>query len=56
MGAGCRADHRALGCDLAGRSLALMGTRYYFAAPLFVLDAALTVIVAVTLLVVAFAR
>ena len=35
---------------------ALMGTRYYFAAPLFVLGAALTVIVAVTLLVVAFAR
>jgi len=34
----------------------LMGTRYYFAAPLFVLGAALTVIVAVTLLVVAFAR
>jgi hypothetical protein len=35
---------------------ALMGTRYYFAAPLFVLGAALTVTVAVTLLVVAFAR
>jgi len=35
---------------------ALMGTRYYFAAPLFVLGAALTVIVAVTLLLVAFAR
>jgi len=35
---------------------ALMGTRYYFAAPLFVLGAALTVIVAVTLLVVAFSR
>jgi hypothetical protein len=34
---------------------ALMGTRYYFAAPLFVLGAALTVVVAVTLLVVAFA-
>src|SRR5438132_9312834 len=32
---------------------ALMGTRYYFAAPLFVLGAALTVIFAVTLLVVA---
>jgi len=35
---------------------ALMGTRYYLAAPLFVLGAALTVIVAVTLLIVAFAR
>ena len=35
---------------------ALMAARYYFAAPLFVLGAALTVIVAVTLLVVAFAR
>ena len=35
---------------------ALMGTRYYFGAPLFVLGAALTVVVAVTLLVVAFAR
>jgi len=35
---------------------ALMGARYYLAAPLFVLGAALTVIVAVTLLVVAFAR
>ena len=35
---------------------ALMGTRYYFAAPLFVLGSALTVIVAVTLLIVAFAR
>src|SRR6476661_10577440 len=35
---------------------ALMGTRYYFDAPLFVLGAALTVVVAVTLLVVAFAR
>jgi hypothetical protein len=35
---------------------ALMGTRYFLAAPLFVLGAALTVIVAVTLLVVAFAR
>jgi hypothetical protein len=35
---------------------ALMGTRYYFDAPLFILGAALTVVVAVTLLVVAFAR
>jgi ABC-type phosphate transport system auxiliary subunit len=35
---------------------ALMGTRYYFDAPLFVFGAALTVAVAVTLLVVAFAR
>jgi hypothetical protein len=35
---------------------ALMGTRYYLDAPLFVLGAALTVVVAVTLLVVAFAR
>jgi hypothetical protein len=35
---------------------ALMGRRYYFDAPLFVLGAALTVVVAVTLLVVAFAR
>src|SRR5712671_371047 len=35
---------------------ALMGTRYYFAAPLFILGAALTVVVAITLLVVAFAR
>jgi hypothetical protein len=35
---------------------ALMGQRYFFAAPLFVLGAALTVIIAVTLLVVAFAR
>jgi hypothetical protein len=35
---------------------ALMGTRYYFDAPLFVLGAALTVIVAVILLVVAFVR
>jgi hypothetical protein len=35
---------------------ALMGTRYYLAAPLFVLGAALTVVVAVTLLIVAFAR
>jgi hypothetical protein len=35
---------------------ALMGTRHYFDAPLFVLGAALTVAVAVTLLVVAFAR
>ena len=34
----------------------LMGTRYYFDAPLFVLGAALTIIVAVTLLIVAFAR
>jgi hypothetical protein len=33
-----------------------MGRRYYFDAPLFVLGAALTVVVAVTLLVVAFAR
>jgi len=36
--------------------LALMRTRYYFDAPLFVVGAALTVIVAVTLLVGAFAR
>jgi hypothetical protein len=36
--------------------LALMGTRYYFDAPLFVVGATLTVIVAVTLLAVAFAR
>jgi hypothetical protein len=35
---------------------ALMGRRYYFDAPLFVLGAALTVVVAITLLVVAFAR
>ena len=35
---------------------ALMGTRYYLAAPFFVLGAALTVVVAVTLLIVAFAR
>jgi hypothetical protein len=35
---------------------ALMGTRYYFDAPLFVLGAALTVIIAVILLVVAFVR
>jgi hypothetical protein len=35
---------------------ALMGTRYYFDAPLFVLGAALTVIVAVILLIVAFVR
>jgi hypothetical protein len=35
---------------------ALMGRRYYFDAPLFVLGAVLTVIVAVTLLIVAFAR
>ena len=34
----------------------LMGTRHYFDAPLFVVGAALTVIVAVTLLAVAFAR
>src|SRR6476659_6690757 len=34
----------------------LMGTRYYFDAPLFVVGTALTVIVAVTLLIVAFAR
>jgi hypothetical protein len=35
---------------------ALMGTRYYFDAPLFVVGAAVTVIVAVTLLIVAFGR
>jgi len=35
---------------------ALMGTRYYFNAPLFVVGAALTVIVAITLLVAAFVR
>ena len=35
---------------------ALMGRRYYFDAPLFLVGAALTVIVAVTLLIVAFAR
>jgi hypothetical protein len=35
---------------------ALMGTRYYFDAPLFVVGAALTVIVAVTLVVIAFTR
>ncbi len=35
---------------------ALMGRRYYFDAPLFVLGAALTVVVAVTLLFVAFDR
>ena len=35
---------------------ALMGKRYYFDAPLFVIGATLTVIVAVTLLAVAFAR
>ena len=35
---------------------ALMGTSYYLAAPLFVLGAALTVTVAVILLIVAFAR
>jgi len=34
----------------------LMGTRYYFDAPLFVVGAAVTVIVAVTLLIVAFGR
>jgi hypothetical protein len=34
----------------------LMGTRYYFDAPLFVVGATLTVIIAVTLLIVAFAR
>src|SRR5438552_19082210 len=33
---------------------ALMGTRYYLAVPLFVLGAALTVVVAVTLFIVAF--
>jgi hypothetical protein len=41
---------------LAIALFALMGTRYYFDAPLFVLGAALTVAVALTLLVVAFAR
>jgi hypothetical protein len=35
---------------------AFMGTRYYLAAPLFVLGAALTVIVAVTLLAAAFVQ
>ena len=35
---------------------AFMGTRYYFDAPLFILGAALTVVVAVTLAVIAFAR
>ena len=35
---------------------ALMGTRYYFDAPLFVVGVAVTVIVAVTLLIVAFGR
>jgi hypothetical protein len=35
---------------------ALMGTRYYFDAPLFVLGASLTVTVAVILLIVAFVR
>jgi hypothetical protein len=35
---------------------ALMGTRYYLDAPLFVLGSALTVIIAVTLLVIAFLR
>ena len=35
---------------------ALMGRRYYLDAPLFVLGAALTVIVALTLLLVAFTR
>ena len=34
----------------------LMGTRYYLDAPLFVAGAAITVVVAVTLLVIAFAR
>jgi len=34
----------------------VMGTRYYFDAPLFVMGAALTIVVAVTLLLVAFAR
>ena len=34
----------------------LMGTRYYFDAPLFVLGAVLTIIVAVILLAAAFAR
>jgi hypothetical protein len=34
----------------------LMGNRYYLDAPLFVVGAALTVIVAATLLIVAFAR
>jgi hypothetical protein len=33
-----------------------MGNRYYLDAPLFVVGAALTVIVAATLLIVAFAR
>ena len=35
---------------------ALLGTRYYFEAPLLLVGATLTVIVAVTLLAVAFAR
>ena len=35
---------------------ALMGTPYYFGAPLFVLGAALTVIVAATLLTAAFVQ
>jgi hypothetical protein len=35
---------------------ALMGTRYYFDAPLFVVGAALTLVVAVTLAVIAFAK
>jgi hypothetical protein len=35
---------------------ALMGTRYYFNAPLFVLGVALTVIVTITLLAAAFVR
>ena len=35
---------------------ALMGTRYYFDAPLFIVGAALTVVVAIALLVAAFAR
>ena len=34
----------------------LMGTRYYFDAPLFIVGAALTVVVAVTLVVIAFAK
>jgi hypothetical protein len=36
--------------------ITLMGTRYYFDAPLFVAGAALTVIVALTLLIGAFVR
>jgi hypothetical protein len=34
----------------------LMGTRYYFDAALFIVGAALTVVVAVTLVVIAFAK